>query len=80
MTLEGTLFETCRYNLVQLKTLEQIGLNVFEKYSNVFEIWSSCVLDEVLFPANRKEGKTHCYVLTLTNTITQERNAQNIQH
>lgn len=74
------LFETCRYNLVELKTSEQIGFNVLEKYSNVFEIWSSCVLGEVLFLANRKEGKTHCYVLTLTNTITQERNAQNVQH
>lgn len=33
-----------------------------------------------LVPGLQKEGKTHCYVLTLTNTITQEHNAQNIQH
>lgn len=33
-----------------------------------------------LVPRLHKEGKTQCYALTLTNTITQEENAQNIQH
>lgn len=33
-----------------------------------------------LIPCLQKEDKTQCCVLTLTNTITQERYAQNIQH
>lgn len=44
----------------------------------LFEIWSSCDLGYAWFPRLQEESKTHSYVLTLTDTITQEHNAQNI--
>lgn len=43
------------------------------------EMPSCCVFGcRLVLLTLQEEGKTRCYVLTLTNTVTQERNAQNI--